>query len=583
MSTLAFFALLAMPVMPVALGAQQDAPKAEDKQSWKLTVGSNLVIVPVVVTNKQGDHVSGLRAEDFELKEEGAVQKIVGLDEITAETTKVEKAAASAASSSFGNTVVQRPKKLVIIALDQINTPFENVNDSHRALIDFLSKSVDESSLVALVAFQHNGVRIIHDFTNDPSVLADAIQRTKVTLTSRDTHAFDAQGDNSLADVEAMQITAVLNGSNAPPGASVAEVNAAAKNAPSVMRAQMDASHAAQDAMITLEDFQQLAQYFWGVPGRKSLIWASTGFSFSTGASPTSNTRGTTVDLWQRTFRMLADANISVYPVDVAGLLPGVNANVLQSFNAATIKAGGPAGDISASRRQILDDPTGQDPISDRHNTMRQMADMTGGQTFYNSNDISGLLHQARLDAAQYYMLAYYTKNTGKSGWRKLSLKCQRGDTKIRYRSGFFFQDKVNEAEPARQADEMMALTSDLDFTGMPLTGSWGKIDAAGKERKVHFLLSIPAGVPAIDNEHQNHLNFDFRAVATDSTGKVAASVGQRLETNLPAEALAQIQAKGLDYANSLTLLPGLYRIHFVVRDNLRGTLASVATSLKVD
>src|SRR5262249_14801717 len=156
---------------------------------------------------------------------------------------------------------------------------------------------------------------------------------------------------------------------------------------------------------------------------------------------------------------------------------------------------------------------------------------------------------------------AYYTKSTGKPGWRKLSVKVKRDNTKIRYRSGFYFHDPENEAEPARQADERMALTSDLDFTAMPLSGSWGKVEPSGNDRKVHFLLSIPAGVPYVDNEHQNHINFDFRAVATDSSGKVAANLGERLETNLPADGLAQVQAKGLDYANALTLAPGQYKV----------------------
>jgi VWFA-related protein len=583
-SAITFLAVIAMPVMLLAQAAPQDPQKADDTHPWKLSVGSNLVIVPVVVTDKHGDHVSGLSAEDFEVKEEGASQKIIGLEAVTGDTEKVEKAAAPA-TNRFSNTVVQRPKRLVIIALDQVNTPFENVNDSHRALIDFLSKSIDETTLVALVALQRNGVRIIHDFTNNPSVLVDAIKKVKASVTSRNTQTLDALGDNSQADLEAMQLTALLSGSSVSPGASVAELNAAAKMAPVVQRAQLDATRLAQDALITLEDFQQVAQYFWGVPGRKSLIWASTGFAFSTGATPQSGTRGTLMDDWQRTFRMLGDANISIYPVDVAGLLPGVNANNLQSLSSAVVKTGGPEGGVGARSQQLSAVESGAllDPTAGRHDTMRQMADMTGAQPLYNSNDVSGLLRQARVDASQYYMLAYYTKSTGKQGWRKLNVKVKRDNVKVRYRSGFFFRDPQNEADAARQADEMLALTSDLDFTAMPLSGAWGNVEPAANGSKVHFLLFIPAGITFIDSERQNHISLDFRAAALDSAGKVIASIGERLETNLAPENLVRVQSKGVDYANALTLPPGQYRVHFVVRDNLKGTLGSVVSPLKVE
>src|SRR5690348_6503841 len=122
-SILIFLAVLAIPVAPAAQDKQDSkvAPAAQQSkqesaktegQPWKLSVGANLVIVPVVVTDKHGEHVSGLKAEDFEVKEEGAVQKIVNVDEITAESTKVERAAPPE-GRAFSNMVAQRPKRLV--------------------------------------------------------------------------------------------------------------------------------------------------------------------------------------------------------------------------------------------------------------------------------------------------------------------------------------------------------------------------------------------------------------------------------------------------------------------------------------
>jgi hypothetical protein len=129
----------------------------------------------------------------------------------------------------------------------------------------------------------------------------------------------------------------------------------------------------------------------------------------------------------------------------------------------------------------------------------------------------------------------------------------------------------------------MMAMTSDLDFTSLPIRGKWDQIEAAGTDRKLRFVLTLPAGVPYIDTENKNLLNFDFRAVVTDSSGQVVSKLGQRLQTNLSAAEVEQIRSQGLDYMNELKLPPGQYKAHFVVRDNLRGALGSIITVLKVE
>jgi hypothetical protein len=214
---------------------------------------------------------------------------------------------------------------------------------------------------------------------------------------------------------------------------------------------------------------------------------------------------------------------------------------------------------------------------------MRQLAEMTGGQAFYNSNDGAELFRRAGEDASQYYILAYYTKEIGKNGWRKLSVKVPRDGVKVRARSGFFFTNAATEPEPTRQAQEMMAMVSDVSFTGLPIQGRWEQPEAAGNQRKMRFLLTVPPGVPFVDAENQNHLNFDFRAVVMDANGQVAGKIGQRLDTNLAADEAEKIRTAGLDYLNEFTLPPGRYVAHFVVRDNLRGAMGSIVTPVKVE
>src|SRR5215472_2551953 len=86
---IAIIALFAM-LHAQAASAWQDKPdQSKGNQEFKFSVSTHLVLVPVIVTDKQGKHVTGLKAEDFEVKEDGSVQKISRLDELTADAVKL--------------------------------------------------------------------------------------------------------------------------------------------------------------------------------------------------------------------------------------------------------------------------------------------------------------------------------------------------------------------------------------------------------------------------------------------------------------------------------------------------------------
>jgi len=196
-----FFIALAMPVAPGQDKVPELSP-AQDNPSFKFSVGTHLVLVPVVVNDKQGKHVPGLTAADFEIKEDGNVKKLASFEEITAENTVAERPVLP--PKTFTNQVVAaRPKKLEIILLDLLNTPLSGRAEARRGLIDFLSKSADPDTLTALLVLRSNRVTMIHNFTSDPSVLMAAIRKLQGQATSRDTPTMNTNGGD--VDAEARQ------------------------------------------------------------------------------------------------------------------------------------------------------------------------------------------------------------------------------------------------------------------------------------------------------------------------------------------------------------------------------------------
>jgi hypothetical protein len=67
-----------------------------------------------------------------------------------------------------------------------------------------------------------------------------------------------------------------------------------------------------------------------------------------------------------------------------------------------------------------------------------------------------------------------------------------------------------------------------------------------------------------------------------DANGKEAARIRQKVDQKLPPASVSQFQAMGLGYPNALTLPPGQYDVHFVIRDNLRGLTGSVVAPITV-
>jgi hypothetical protein len=269
--------------------------------------------------------------------------------------------------------------------------------------------------------------------------------------------------------------------------------------------------------------------------------------------------------------RMLEDANIAVYPVDLAGVgLMGEGDAWLHG------QASSSMGSIETARLG--------DPKMAKHLTMDQIAGMTGGRAFYNFNDSSESFRRARDDSAQYYMLGYYTKDTGKNDWRKLHVRVLRKEAQTRSRSGFFFlTSAARDPESTREADEIMAQTSGLESTSLAINGEWKQIEPVGSQRKAQIALAIPAYAVLADTEHENRIDLDFRIVAWNSGGKSVAQIGQRLDTKLSPQELNEVETHGIRYETVLTLAPGDYDVHIVVRDNLRGRLGSVATHLKLE
>jgi VWFA-related protein len=538
------------------LGSANDEPKVEFRSE------SVLIQVPVVVTNKSGDHIHGLSKEDFSVFENGKPQTVSTFEELTASSGKL--AAPVVPAGQFRNLALDgpQPRNVVVIALDTVNTPFLDQAYGRQELVKFLARNVDSGQVLALMLITSHGLRVVQGLTGDPAHLAEALKKAGAESPALDTLSSDAQESVIGGGPQFGQSQGAVGGDPV-----LAGLDNFLKYGDSV-----EAQFMQQNAIeTTMNAFLGIAWSLSGVPGRKSLIWATGGFPFAMD-SPSTVPGGYLSQLYERTMLALNEAQVSVYPVDIRGL---VNTSIF-----ADAKRSGSVTGLNASRqlsnRQWLQQA--------KVDTLNDFADMTGGKAFYNTNDLAGSFKRAADDGASYYLVGYYLDtHNNKPGWRKLQVKLDKKDVEVRSRTGFFVTNATMNPLISRDRDMTNALHSPIEGTGVPVAVKWIGVSTEGDKRKAVFMAQMAAGSLSFDPAGHDQLNFDFAAVAFDDKGKEAGQAAQTFARAIPPDQLASVRTNGVGFRNVLELAPGKYTVRFVVRDNITGKVGSVTAPLTVN
>ena len=259
-----YLLLLASPTLTfpqaVSDGNQGNAPK--------IKVQTRLVLIPADVTDTKGNRVRDMTKEDFAIFENGKRQEIALFQHITtnADVTKPVEAPAGV----FTNTTQRGPNRITIFVVDLLNSRIEEQKEARKQILEFLSKSLDEQEPVCLMSIDARGVWVIHGFTTDPKILVDALNELK----------------QQPGDVERPpknpeeQLYKTLEGWHSKNGE---RVKAALEARLNMLRVAVGFEYlnANERIRLTLLSLLEIGNAFVGLPGRKSLIWATAGFPFA--------------------------------------------------------------------------------------------------------------------------------------------------------------------------------------------------------------------------------------------------------------------------------------------------------------
>ena len=563
-----FAALVLGALVATALAQQKPA---EEIPPLLKRVTTRLVLVDVVVTDKQGHPVTGLTANDFVLLEDGKPHPIASF---SFEQPAAEPVAAPPPLPQHVHTNRAQyrlpPGPLTILLLDALNTPTGDQVTARRQMIRYLQSQAKFTQHTAVLALT-NRLILLQDFTTDPELLEAAIEQYATqpsTVLARADQNTELPSNLSLIPAEALQ-----------------QLLERLRR----LEAEEVAQSTDQRVGATLAALRTMASAVSGYPGRKNVIWVSTGFPFTLFATETENR-----DLFRtygreiaRTAQALTDAQVAVYPVDARGLA---------GYAAADASVSGRITLRETARRPVGSARTGaamtdeldyqSEKLLSTHQTMTQLAEETGGRAMLNRNDIDAAVALSVADGATYYSLAYYPTNKSWNGkFRRIEVRVQREGARARHRRGYYAFDSFPAQESgSRDAEMRAALGGPFPSTALTFLARVAPPAPANQARvRVEFLVDAAGLLFRLGEEGRQQCSVDFLAAAYSPEGKVITSASQTINAALRPDQYTRVLEGGLPYLMEMDLAPGRYLLRLVVRDNQTGLLGSLDVPLILD
>jgi VWFA-related protein len=503
-------------------------------------VTTRVVQVSVTVQDVNGKPVKGLTKDDFVLLDGGKPQHIPSTSEGTRGFTGT---GASADPNHFTNVLAAgngAAPPLTVIVLDVYNTwyhdyywrpgppdypclPLHCPPPLMGTLFTQVEKFIGQMQPQDRVAiYQLNDqLDLLQDFTNDPSALQRGLDRGKKTAGTQ-TYLTCAQNDQ------------------------------------------------AQMSNRTMVAMDLIADRLRRIPGRKNLIWLSTGFPFR---------KVTTTAKMDSTAETLGDRDLPLFAIDADGLaapLGGGGGPVPQAG------ARGPSADMGPTPSQIGNGDGFICPSAPGvFNAVKNLSEMSGGRAFSNTNDFAGAIRQVIDDSSASYVLDYYPDHNNWNGeFREIKVRVNRPGVEVHARRGYFAvidnaTGPENDAERVADALQIPAETTDLAFDVQveAIAGS------GARQLKLKIILD-PNQLRFRPQDGRWTDNITEYSAQFDSEGQQLGTNSQTINLKPSPDAYKLLLFKGLSFSETVQVENNATELRLVLRDAGNGVIGSVMIPL---
>jgi VWFA-related protein len=574
MKNFSFTALLLI-LFSASVFAQTPTPMPEADEDV-VKISTSLIQIDVTVTDKKGNIVTDLAPEDFEIYENGKKQDITNFSYINfaAGKQKPEETAKTAGKVSIpvppsARLKPEQVRRTYALVVDDLGLSFASSYWVKQSLKKFVNDQMQEGDLVAILRVG-GGIGALQSFTSDKRQLLAAVEKVRWNGQSR-------IGAFSYPDIRPDMAQELL-GRKLNSDGSAYNLPGAAQN----KQQQIQAETARQSNLTfgTLGALNYIIQGMQELPGRKSLMLFSEGFQIFDRSSKTPQSTRILDEL-----RILADkanrASVVIHTLDPRGLdAKKFNDN---DFDAADdVRAKTDSGAADAALRTSL--------LKDSGDTLRYLANETGGTTYIDQNDLNNGMQKVLNDLSGFYLIGYQpdseTFDPNKSKFNKLIVKLKRPDLKVRYRSGFFgvTDEKIKQAQTPQQ-NFAAALTSPFGANDVNVDLYSIFYNDHQNRSYVRSFVHIDAKdlTFSLNQKGLYEAKFDIIAMIFDTNGKSAGNGINSHAMQFTREQFSRIQDKGVIYDLSVPIIKtGGYQFRVALRDAASGKVGSASQFVEV-
>ena len=467
---------------------QSPAPQ-QPPVTFKVEV--NYVEIDANVTDAQGNFVRNLTRDDFQIVEDGKPQALTVFSMVDIPVTRPDPPLYS--KTVIPPDVVSNRTpfegRVFVLVLDDLNTRISRTARTRQAARQFVERYVAANDLVAVVNTSGYG-KAMQDFTGNRALAVKAIDASMGNKAESATSA-------ALQDYYMTQGT---------PGVA------------SNMNAAYNDMQRYTNARNSLDTLRAVANYMTGMRGRrKAVVFFSEGINYDL-ANVIANRYASEV---QREIQDLiaaaTRANVSVYTVDPRGVTSGME---------DTIELGSFPTDNSIMSTRLMDE------LRNEHDSLRTIAEETGGFAVLNQNDFRNAFSRILDDNSSYYVLGYYPTNDKRDGrFRNVRVQMRTPGLTVRARRGYVAptaakKEVATKGTPAeRTSPELLdALESPIAVSGLTMSAFAAPFKGAGTNDAIVLAVEVDASVmkfaPKPDGRYANDLEVTLYALDAKN-GKV--------------------------------------------------------------
>lgn len=549
--------------LPVFASAQNKHTEAESNRgeatapTVTLKTFSRVVTLEVVVKDSKGHHVSGLKPGDFQISEQTPSesrakrkQKIADFREVSMAGLAVHDPGLTAQipAGVYTNvsSTVQNSVPLTIILVDGLNTEVWHQGRVYAQMLKMLRQLPPDVPVAVFLLGRR--LFMLQDFTSDPKLLQAALSKAIIT-DGQHLARTDPRDDPNSTYSQLIRTHAPIP----------AEMLLAA------LRTDSDiyAADTQTRVRLTKDALVSIARYVAGYPGRKNLLWISTAFPIYL-VDPTgdiSRNHDYKGDI-QSISAALSDARIAVYPMNPAGVLAPSRYGADQDLP------------LVSQTREI-------ESQMNQGDTLRLVADRTGGIVCIGDNDLADCVHKAVADSSEFYEIAYYPDSGDWNGaYRRITVDTKLKGLHLEYRQGYFATPEGSENSTGEKDDlQRAACEGPLDATSIFLAAR--RLPPHPKEALKFYLMINPAALTFIATGNGGRqVNLRVGVCTFDEAGNPLHYMSKDADQKLTPSEYQLLSKGGLPHTVSLDG-PRSARVRLAVMDLPSGRIGSV--SVKID